>query len=71
MKDKSLVCIEFYADSLCEELVGALDIPRCSQERAMRDFGRALCRFRSLDAVEAKVLDRQGEEIDRATVWRK
>lgn len=68
--DKGLVCMEFYGDSLMEDLLGAIDVRRNSMDRAMKDFGRALCRYRGLNAVEVRALDGLGREIDRTTVYR-
>ena len=50
--DKGLVCMEFYGDSLAETLLAAIDVRRDRLQGAMKDFGRALCRYRSLNAVD-------------------
>lgn len=71
MTDKSLVCIEYYGDTLCEMLVAAIDAPRNKTDKAMQDFGRALCRLHGLNAVEARIVDQAGAEIGRGTVWRR
>lgn len=68
--ERGLVCLEIYADTLCNELVAAIDVPRKYLQNGIREFGRALCRFRSLGAVEVLILDELGNQVDRKTVYK-
>ena len=67
-REPGLVCMEIYADTLCQELVAAIDVPKKYLQNGIREFGRALCRFRNLGAVEVLIIDELGNQVARKTV---
>ena len=68
-EENLLLCLEFYGDSLCHDLLAAIDVPHREMEKAMKGFGRALCRMRRLRAVEVVALDGRGETVFRRTIY--
>ena len=73
---KDRITIEFYINSvLPETMIGAVEIESCLPDSrktadSARVLGKAICKVRHLDVVDAVILDRDGEQIDLLPVHR-
>ncbi len=75
------VTVEYYADALSIRLIGAVNVPRGNTssgasplkgkayEDAIR-VGKVLCKVHGMNQMEAVVINEDGDEIDRITVFR-
>ena len=73
---KDRITLEFYVNSvLPESMIGAVEIESCLADsrkaaESARVLGKAICKVRRLDVVDAVILDRDGEQIDLLPVHR-
>lgn len=70
MNNRDLMCVEFYAVLEPDRLLGAVDVPRKTGQDAARALGKAICRIRGMDAVNALLLDRDGNPVERMIIHR-
>lgn len=71
MSAEAMVTIEFYGDSLLENLIAAVDVPRKRYEESVKEIGAVLCRVRKANSMDAVILDGDGEQIGRDVVYRR
>ena len=64
------VTAEFYSDPLLVNLVGAVDVPAKRMIEAAQTIGKTICRVIHADALEASLINWNGERIDHILVHR-
>lgn len=64
------VTVEFYGDPLGIKLVGAVEVSRARMNEHAERLGKLICKLRGVNQLEAVMVDEDGEEIDRVTVFR-
>lgn len=67
---KKQITIEYYADPLSIRLLGAVNVPANRAEEYGKAFGKLFCKAHGLNSVEAALIDEDGEETDRSTIYR-
>lgn len=68
MTDK--VTAEFYGDPLCEQLIGAVDVPAKRMIEAAQAIGKTICKVVRANTLETVLIGSHGELIDRILVHR-
>lgn len=64
------VTVEFYGDPLGIKLVGAVNVNKARMNEHAERLGKLICKLRGVNQLEAVIVDEDGEEIDRITVFR-
>ena len=64
------VTVEYYGDPLGIRLIGAVEVPRKRMNEDAARVGKLLCKVHGKNELEAVMVDADGEEIDRVTVFR-
>ena len=62
--------VEYYGDPLGIRLIGAVEVPRKRMNEDAARVGKLLCKVHGKNELEAVMVDADGEEIDRVTVFR-
>lgn len=70
MDGRDLICAEFYAVLEPDRLLAAADLPRKSWEKGAQLIGKAICRAIGADAVNALILDGDGDPMERLIINR-
>lgn len=64
------VTVEYYGDPLGIRLIGAVEVHRKRMNEDAIRVGKLLCKVHGKNELEAVMVDEDGEEIDRITVFR-
>ena len=62
------VTVEYYGDTLCIRLIGAVNVPRKTMNECADEVGRLLCRIHGKQQLTAVFIDENGDETGRKTV---
>lgn len=65
-----VITVEYYADPLSIRLIGAVNVPRKRMKECAQDIGKRLCRMHNANDLEACLIDREGEMVDKIVIYR-
>ena len=68
MSDK--VTVEYYADPLQAQLIGAVDVPANRRMETAQSIGKAICKALDLTAMDAVMIDGDGNIAGKIVVRR-
>jgi len=65
-----MITVEYYFGPMGVRLAGAVNVPARSMREHARKVGKLICQIHHENEMEAVLIDENGDEIERLTVYR-
>lgn len=65
-----MVTVEYYFGPMGMRLAGAVNVPAKGAREHARKVGKLICQIHHVNDMEAVLIDEDGDELERLTVYR-